>query len=273
MNKKINAMFFSATDTTKKIVCTIAQEISEHLSETQNYKSIDFTLPAARETPVTFTEEDLVVFGVPVYAGRVPNLMVKYIAGVQGRGALAIPVVLYGNSDYDDALIELKDILEDGGFKTIAAAAFIGEHAFSKTLAKDRPDEKDLALAREFARQVWQKLKAQENITTVSVKGNRPYRKHYMPKNKEGLPVDIRKVKPKTNDNCIDCKLCARVCPMGSIDVDQVSVISGVCIKCCACVKKCPTQAKYFDDSGYLRHKEELEIELTARKEPELFLE
>ncbi|NLM22148.1 MAG: 4Fe-4S binding protein [Peptococcaceae bacterium] len=273
MNKKINAMFFSATDTTKKIVCTIAQEISEHYSGSSNFKIIDFTLPAARETPVTFTEEDLVVFGVPVYAGRVPNLMVKYIASVQGRGALAIPVVLYGNRDYDDALIELRDLLEEGGFKIIAAAAFIGEHAFSKILAKGRPDEKDLALACEFARQVGQKLKGRGDIATIDVKGNRPYRKHYMPKNKKGIPVDIRKVKPKTNDNCIDCKLCARVCPMGSIDFDQVSVVSGVCIKCCACIKKCPTQAKYFDDSDYLWHKEDLEMKLTARKEPELFLE
>jgi ferredoxin len=59
---------------------------------------------------------------------------------------------------------------------------------------------------------------------------------------------------------------------MGSNDFDDVSVINGICIKCCACVKKCPAQAKYFDDPTFLRHKEELEVAYSARSEPELFI-
>ncbi len=55
---------------------------------------------------------------------------------------MAIAIVLYGNRNYDDALIELKDILELDGFKVVAGAAFIGEHSFSNNLAKNRPDEK-----------------------------------------------------------------------------------------------------------------------------------
>ncbi len=53
----------------------------------------------------------------------------------------------------------------------------------------------------------------------------------------------------------------AQVCPMGSIPLDNVKEVVGICIKCCACVKKCPTEAKYYDDPGYLYHKEELELE------------
>jgi ferredoxin len=60
---------------------------------------------------------------------------------------------------------------------------------------------------------------------------------------------------------------------MGSIDVDDVSEIKGICIKCCACIKKCPVQAKYFDDANYLRHKSELENTYSSvRREPEFFL-
>ena len=94
-----------------------------------------------------------------------------------------------------------------------------------------------------------------------------------MPKDENGDPIkDFRLVKPKTNDDCIDCKLCAEVCPMGSIDFDDVFQIYGVCIKCGACINKCPAQAKYFDDSNYLRHKHELEIAFDRRSEPEIFI-
>ncbi len=274
MNKHIIAMYFSATDTTKKIVAEISRKISEQLGVDTAIKTIDFTLPEARLQTVSFSDQDLVIFGTPVYAGRVPNVLVKYIAAIQGCGALAVPVVVYGNRNYDDALIELKDILEGNGFKTIAAGAFVGEHAFSDTLAKGRPDEKDLDAAREFAARICEKIRTNGKmpIPGVTVKGNQPYRKHYMPKNKEGVPVDIRKVTPKTSDQCTDCKLCAQLCPMGSIDWDDVSRLNGICIKCGACIKKCPSRAKYFDDSDFLRHKEELEIEYTARKEPELFI-
>ncbi|MFR6184431.1 MAG: hypothetical protein ACLUJG_01860 [Lawsonibacter sp.] len=47
--------------------------------------------------------------------------------------------------------------------------------------------------------------------------------------------------------------------PWASIDPTDVSQVAGKCIKCCACVKKCPIGAKYFDHEGYLYHQHELE--------------
>lgn len=272
MNKTINAMYFSATDTTKKIVSGIAKKISENIDREMIINNIDFTLPEVRIKPVSFSEEDVVIIGVPVYAGRVPNVLLKYLNSLTGNGALVVPVVVYGNRNYDDALIELKDILEFDGFKVIAGGAFIGEHSISMILAKNRPDEKDMAIVNNFANQIYTKLTSQEEFQPVAVKGNYPYRKHYMPINQSGSPVDIRKVVPKTNSNCNDCKLCVNLCPMGSINAEDVSKLNGICIKCGACIKKCPLQAKYYDDQDLIRHRQELEIEFTFRREPELFI-
>lgn len=267
MDYNINAMYFSPTGTTEKTVTEIAGGISD-----KSITKIDFTLPAARNQEISFSEKDIVVFGVPVYAGRVPNILLKFLNSISGSGALAVAVVSYGNRNYDDALIELKDILESVGFNVIAAASFIGEHSFSKTLGKNRPDSEDIIKAEKFGRNIFAKISENRLSDFLKVKGNKPYRPYYMPKNRQGESVNIRKVTPKTDENCIDCKICADVCPMGSIDYDDVSVLKGICIKCGACIKKCPVGAKYYDDEDYLRHKKELEVDFASRREPEMFI-
>lgn len=273
--KKVWAVYFSATDTTKKVVCHIADVAARILgAERENY---DFTLPKMREHGFTAESGDLVIFGTPVYAGRIPNVLLKYLAVIEGNGALAVPVVLFGNRNFDDALIELRDILENTGFHTAAAAAFVGEHSFSKILAANRPDEKDMELAGSFAKSVAEKIEKLpegEIPSPVQVEGTpHPYRGYYQPRDRQGTSIDIRKVKPLTNDNCDDCKICADVCPMGSISRDNVREFTGICIKCGACIKKCPKQAKYYEDTGYLYHQHELEEGYTRRAEPSLFTE
>lgn len=269
---KINAVYFSATGTTQKTVKTLADELSIKFDEkTINYK--DVTLPAKREESLHFTDEDIVIVGIPVYAGRVPNVLLNYLKNnVKADGAKAVALVLYGNRNYDDALIELKDILAMNGFNVIAAGAFIGEHSFSNILAKNRPDEKDLEKVCDFAKQIYTKICSDNLQLPLIIPGNKDYRPYYKPKDKNGNSVDIRKVTPKTNSDCTDCKLCVSVCPMGSIDYDDVAKLNYICIKCGACIKICPVSAKYYDDESYLNHKHELEVEFAERKEPEVFL-
>ena len=272
--KKVWAVYFSATDTTKKIVLTIADEAARLLgAEREDY---DFTLPGMRENGFAAGKDDLVIFGTPVYAGRVPNVLLKYLATIQGNGALAVPVVLFGNRNFDDGLIELRDILENTGFHTVAAAAFVGEHSFSKTLAAGRPDADDMKEALAFAGKVAEKVKGLpegEAPAPVEVDGvPHPYRGYYQPRDRKGVSIDIRKVKSLVSDACDDCKICADVCPMGSISHENVREYTGICIKCGACIKKCSKQARYYEDEGYLYHQHELEEGYTRRAAISLFL-
>ena len=271
--KKVWAVFFSATGTTKKTVMEIADVIARELDAEQGV--YDFTLPVNRMNGLNFTAEDLVVFGTPVYAGRVPNVLLKYLTTIEGNGAAAVPVVLYGNRNYDDALVELRDILETRRFHTVAAAALIGEHSFSTILAKGRPDAMDFESLHKFSAEVAEKLKALADtygMQPVPVKGTPfPYDGYYQPRDRKGKPVDIRKVTPNTNSDCNDCKICADVCPMGSINRENVKELIGICIKCCACIKQCPMQAKRFEDAAYLYHQHELEEGFVRRAEPEYF--
>ena len=158
--KTVWAAYFSATNTTKKVVTQIARRLSQQTACPMEI--YDFTHPQARKTPKAFAPGDLVVFGTPVYAGRVPNLLIRFVAAVQGNGALAVPVVCYGNRNYDDALMELRNTLEAGGFHTVAGGAFSCQHAFSLTQAAGRPDRSDLTIASGFADQIFRKVEARE---------------------------------------------------------------------------------------------------------------
>ncbi len=273
--KKVKAVYFSPTDTTGKVVCRIASRWAELLG--LSCGQVDFTLPSGRVRPLVFAADELVVLGTPVYAGRVPNVLLKYLQTMRAEQTMGVPVVVYGNRNYDDALMELRDLMENAGIRTIGAAAFIGEHAFSRVLAAQRPDSEDMAKMDAFAMRLAQKTASlKENglpSDPVAVKGEPfPYRGYYQPRDRYGLAVNILKVKPLVNEKCTDCKRCAEVCPMGSIMRGNVREYSGICIKCGACIKKCPEGARYYLDEGYLYHQHELEVMYARRAEPESFL-
>ena len=88
----------------------------------------------------------------------------------------------------------------------------------------------------------------------------------------DGEPKVFLKAKPKTDlDKCIHCGVCASLCPMGSINPDDVTEVVGVCIKCHSCVRNCPMGAKYFDDPAFLSHRAMLERDYTRRAEDKIF--
>lgn len=271
--EKIWAVYFSGTGTTRRTVERIAGGIASRLNLPA--ESANFSRPAVRQETLRFGEKDLVVFGTPVYAGRVPNVLLPFLRErVVGGGALAVPVVLFGNRNYDDALIELRNILAADGMHPIAAGAFVGEHSFSRVLGADRPNAEDEALMDEFAARVAELAAGLDAapVKSVAVRGQEPLRPYYTPRDRVGNPINILKVKPKTDlSRCGGCGLCADLCPMGSIDPADVSAVRGICIKCCACVKGCPTGAKFFDDAGYLYHQHELEAQYARPAENEVF--
>ena len=70
---------------------------------------------------------DLLLIGVPVYMGRVPALIHEWLVSLRLHQTPTVCVVVYGNRVYEDALLELTDIVRGCGGIPIAGGAFIGE--------------------------------------------------------------------------------------------------------------------------------------------------
>lgn len=263
MANMIHALYFSPTGATAKITDTVAGSIQQVLDSTMIYGNM--TTPGRRQQKFAIEKEDILVLGLPVYYGRIPAVVEETVKDILGDGALAVILAVYGNRAYDDALLEMQDILSGNGFKVIAAAGFIGEHSFSRQLAAGRPDTEDLAIAKEFGQKVAEKIKSagsHSDIAEVTVAGNVPY-------TKRGAVPGL----PKTGDQCTNCKKCAEACPTGAIDRENVRQVAAKdCIHCFACVKTCPEEAKFFDDETLLGIIEMLETNFAEPKKPELIL-
>lgn len=269
----VKAVFFSATGNTEKVVSMIAKRIAKKLD--LDVETIDFTLPQNRKEKVSFQPTDIVVFGTPVYAGRVPNKVLPHVQdGFIGNGALAVPVVTFGNRNFDNGLIELRNELENKGFHTIAGAGIACSHSFSEKIGPGRPDQKDNELIEKFADDISSKIQDLTEIPEmIEVRGDDPVGPYYTPLGADGKPAKFLKAKPKTDPSlCNDCKICAGLCPMGSISAENPQEVSGICIKCQSCIKKCPQDAKYFDDEAFLSHVKMLEENYTGRAKPETFI-
>ena len=256
---------FSPTGTSRTVIQSIARGINHSTVEL-----IDITTPQARDEPLKTSANELLIVAVPVYMGRVPALLMDWLQAIEAHDTPAVSVVVYGNRVYDDALIELDDMLAQRGCKPIAGAAFIGEHSFSSAgtpTAEGRPDAADLHHAETFGREIWDKLNAipsVDQIPGVAIPGCRPYRG-----DSKLWTVDFIAV----SDACTRCGTCAEGCPTGAIDPEEGYLVdTEKCITCCACIKHCPAHARMMKPGPVRDASVRLSTLYNERKEPEYFL-
>ena len=104
--KRIVAAYFSPTGNTEQLAKAMAAAMSEAAG--LPVETIDFTRPDARARSYTFAKDDLLIIGLPVYAGRLPNKILPFVQeNLKGSGTPSLAFVCYGNRAFDDGLSEL----------------------------------------------------------------------------------------------------------------------------------------------------------------------
>ena len=224
---------FSPTHSSHMIGETVLQGLGTgHVSET------DLTYEKPEENLTIHSGITVIV--VPVYGGRIAETALERMEGIFGQDSPAVAVVVYGNRDY--------------------------EHSYrrpDRPIAGGRPDNPDLQKARAFGEQVGRLLnrfQTLDEVAPIVVKGNFPY-KVKGPKTPQ-TPETVAEL-------CTQCGFCIGICPVQAIRLEEEIVSdAGRCIKCCACVKQCPNEARLFETP----YTDLLFKNFSTRREPEIFL-
>jgi len=261
---QVKLIYFSPTGTTQKVLESIAKGITF-----EDVEHINLTLPERAQQTIPPFSDELVIIGAPVYGGRLPAEAINRFKQLKARKTLAVVIVVYGNREFEDALLELKNLTIELGFVPVAGGAFIGEHSFATKevpIANGRPDSLDVQRAMEFGVKVKDKIRAlpsPEAQVDLEIPGRFPY---------EGGPRSMT-VSPVTKeDTCTVCGTCAGVCPTAAISINEtVATQIERCIRCCACIKNCPTGARVWEDSMMKTIANWLNENCRTRKEPQIF--
>lgn len=232
---ELKLVYFSPTGTTRKVIMEVAKNI--------DLKSVSFDLTIHKEKKplLSFKKDDFVLFGIPVYSGRVPATFLEYFSELKGDNTPAALVATYGCREYEDALLELKTELESRGFKVIGAAAFPTEHSIVRSIGLGRPNKADMKTIADYGIQLNRRLKQEESFEhcTPQIPGNTTYRKY------SKVPLT-----PFANVNrCTECGACAKLCPTGAISTkDPKKTNKKTCISCLKCVRSCKQKARSVSD-------------------------
>ncbi len=253
--RTVMAAYFSPAGSTKKVTVAIAEGIAESLSA--KLREFDWTVKKNREWRLEFTPSDLLVCGVPTYAGRIPNKVMPYVrenllvdrdliaarekaeANAAETPVFAVPVATYGGRAFDNSLAETAGLLKGNGFAIAGGAAMPCEHVFSDLMQPGRPTEEDLAAARAFGRELGEKIRAfleaadsttaeeEANSTAAAwtepvLPGDYAPEAYYQPVDLAGQPTNFLKALPVLLDKkCIGCGRCQAVCPVESIEMEK----------------------------------------------------
>lgn len=238
-----------------------SQKVSGWISDVFPAERISVDLCSAKAPDMVMGKEDICVFSMPCYGGRIPKTAAERLAHIRGRETAAILCLTFGNRAYEDALLELAELVTKHGFSVISACAVVTEHNILPVFGKGRPSPEDQQEITAFALASAAKIK-QNDRQAPSIPGQHPY------KNWGGIHLEIY----FDDSNCAACGACADACPVAAISRDDWQTDQEKCIACMRCIKRCPTQSRSLDAAILKKMIEHMRPVCESRKRNEFFL-
>lgn len=244
----VTVIYFSPTSSTKKIVFSVVngfgvEKINEiNLTEKQERTENDINIST-----------DILVIGIPVYAGMIPKGICNSIKKIHGNKTPTIIITVYGNISKGIASEEIQVVLEKNNFFVLGKGYFIGEHSFSTksiSLAKNRPNDKDLQIASELGINIKRILSDTIDIEGLRINQNIIIKwtatfvfllNKWIYQRSGHILIELPNIDPY---KCNKCGLCYNNCPVQAINENTLEINAKKCISCFSCVRICPREAR-----------------------------
>lgn len=172
--------------------------------------------------------DDVAVVVFPVYCQNIPKPVKQFLKRMRARHTVLIAT--YGKISYGNVLYEAQKLLRG---QVIAGAYIPMGHTFLN--GDYNFDDTQL-------RPIVQRIKTPQQVAIPKTAKN-PLANIF-----PGLRSRIG-VKIKKEDNCTNCGLCEKTCPVGAIRNGR---IHSQCIRCLHCVVNCPQKALQYKNSQIL---------------------
>lgn len=218
-----------------------SEYVAEKISKTINDEMCNSALFFENKTEKVFNSEKPYIFICPTYAYKIPRVFEEFILKNKFEGNKKAYFVMTCGSYIGNAQKHLKKLCLEKQFEFMGVEKVIMPENYVCMFSPPPKDEalkiiknanKDiLKIANEIKINARFKNLSGSNFMTYIV--NPVFYKLY-----------VNDKKFYSNDKCISCGICEKVCPLNNIKItDGKPVWNGNCTQCQACICACPKEA------------------------------
>lgn len=243
----IAMIYFSGTGNSKYIVDYLGNKLKENNHNVKIYN--------IEQNPIIPIDTDLLVIGGPIYAGNVPEKLIRWVLrNVPESSANSIVYSTSAGLINAHGVDSLAKKLSKKGYNVLAKETYLMPRNFYfGKYPKNTKDEVDKML--EDVNKQLDELVDKICLDTLSSKEF---------ENKGVLGKDLlaetfsvmSRFMGKSfsvDDNCIKCGICVKNCPENNINFgkDKNIRFSNKCMLCCRCIHNCPKNAINYKGKKY----------------------
>ncbi|WP_343342709.1 EFR1 family ferrodoxin [Terrisporobacter petrolearius] len=243
----ITMIYFSGTGNSKYIVDYLGNKLKENNHNVETYN--------IEQNPIIPIDTDLLVIGGPIYAGNVPEKLIRWVLrNVPESSANSIVYSTSAGLINANGVDSLAKKLSKKGYNVLAKETYLMPRNFYfGKYPKNTKDEVD-----EMLKDVNKQLdELVDKICLDTLKSKEFENKGVLGKDllAETFSVMSRFMGKSfsVDDNCIKCGICVKNCPENNINFDKDKNIrfSNKCMLCCRCIHNCPKNAINYKGKKY----------------------
>lgn len=258
---KIAIIYFSGTGVTEGYAKIIANELEQEEGEVVSLHNI--TSIKDRKAGVDFELYDAIIFGFPIYVGRLPTVVEAWLDTLHVEKQCSMYFTFGGRELEWGHQTGYYLLSKKANFTVVLSAEFVGKHSFNVAkgwdMASDRPSSHDIGIAKDFALESLRRFQSNDIKWDYNLENF-----DYQPKVIKESTGPFAIFLPFKTQDCRMCYLCERECPTSAFNLALGKAKNGVCIQCMHCVTICPDSAIEVGDATELfqRFKTSLKLSL-----------